>query len=250
MMKMVFVKPLVLAGLVSPILGTCVAKGGDEAEQKRPNILFILADDLGIECLSSYGGTGHTTPVLDTLATQGMRFTDCFSNPYCSPSRGSLLTGRYPFKNGLTTVLLSIRQENIYLSPDQPSFARQLKQAGYATAIAGKWHTSLLHKHNTINAFGFDQYQVWQIFDANRKKTRRFWSPHLNRNGTILCEELNGMYGPDLNVAFLIDFMKTQVERKKPFLAYYSTPLPHFPWEPTPDSRRSELPEAAQRAQG
>jgi arylsulfatase A len=133
-------------------------------------------------------------------------------------------------------VLSSVSQENIYLSPDQPSFARQLKQAGYATAIAGKWHMSLLHKHDTINEFGFDQYQVWQIFDENLEKTRRYWSPYLNRNGTILSEELVGKYGPDLNVAFLIDFMETQVQRKKPFLAWYSTPLPHFPWEPTPDS--------------
>jgi arylsulfatase A len=203
---------------------------------RKPNIVFVLADDMGIECLSTYGGTSHQTPNIDTLASQGMRFTYCFSNPFCSPSRGSLLTGRYPFKNGLTTVLSSVSQENIYLSPDQPSFARQLKQAGYATAISGKWHVSLLHKHDTINEFGFDQYQVWQIFDENLEKTRRYWSPYLNRNGTILGKEAEGKYGPDLNVAFLIDFMETQAQRKKPFLAYYSTPLPHFPWEPTPDS--------------
>ena len=129
----------------------------------KPNIVVILADDLGIECLSSYGGKSHKTPNLDKLTSQGMRFTHCFSNPYCSPSRASLLTGRYPFKNGLKRVIFDPKAHaNIYLHIDQPSFARQLKQAGYTTAIAGKWQLSLLHQRNTINDFGFDEYQCWQ----------------------------------------------------------------------------------------
>ncbi|MCX6630382.1 MAG: sulfatase-like hydrolase/transferase, partial [Candidatus Solibacter sp.] len=121
----------------------------------KPHIVIVLADDLGVECLSSYGGTSHKTPNIDKLATQGMRFTRCFSNPYCSPSRASLLTGRYPFKNCLKTVLDTRDKEEIYLHPDQPSFARQLKQSGYATELVGKWHMSLEHRHNTINDFGF-----------------------------------------------------------------------------------------------
>lgn len=126
------------------------------ARKTPPNLVVILADDLGIECLTTYGGKSHATPNIDKLHAQGVLFSHCFSNPFCSPSRASLLTGRYPFKNGLKEVLHSKRQEETYLSPKQPSFVRQLKEAGYATAIAGKWHVSLLHKHNTINAFGFD----------------------------------------------------------------------------------------------
>jgi arylsulfatase A len=205
-------------------------------QERKPNIVVILADDLGIECLSSYEGR-HQTPNIDKLAMQGMRFTRCFSNPYCSPSRASLLTGRYPFKNGLKDVLWSKRQEEIYLSPEQPSFARQLKSVGYTTAIAGKWHMSLLHKHNTINAFGFDQYQVWQIFDKDGNKTRRFWKPHINRNGTLITESVKDRYGPDVDVEFLIEFMKNSSKKQQPFLAYFATPLPHFPWEPTPDTK-------------
>jgi arylsulfatase A len=166
-----------------------------------------------------------------------MRFSHCFSNPYCSPSRASLLTGRYPFKNGLKEVLSTTRQEETHLSPAQPSFPRQLKSAGYATAIVGKWHVSLLHRHNTINAFGFDQYQVWQIFDGEGNKRRRFWTPHLNRNGTLIAEEIKNRYGPEVDLEFFLDFVRRHALRKQPFFACYATCLPHYPWEPTPDSK-------------
>jgi arylsulfatase A-like enzyme len=134
-------------GIATTLSLTAFAAGNSSSQ---PNIVIILADDLGVECLSAYGGTSLKTPNIDRLAAQGMRFDRCFSNPFCSPSRASLLTGRYPFAHGLTTVLHSRTQENIYLNPDQPSFARQLQQAGYATSLVGKWHVSLLHKHNTI----------------------------------------------------------------------------------------------------
>ena len=79
---------------VALICGGCAGQLKDAgADKKKPNIVVILADDLGIECLSSYGGKSHKTPNLDKLAAQGMRFTHCFSNPLCSPSRASLLTG-------------------------------------------------------------------------------------------------------------------------------------------------------------
>ena len=206
--------------------------------ETKPNIVVILADDMGIECLSAYGGKSQKTPNIDKLATQGMRFTNCFSNPFCSPSRASLLTGRYPFKNGLKEVLWNERaQANTYLHTDQPSFARQLKQAGYTTAIAGKWQLSFLHHRNTINDFGFDQYQCWQIFRADKTKTRRFHMPYFNKNGKVIADEIKDRYGPEVNVEFLIDFIETSVVKDRPFMAYYTSLLPHFPWVPTPDSK-------------
>jgi arylsulfatase A-like enzyme len=217
---------------------TTLLFGPAAAEETRPNFVVILADDLGIECLSTYGGKSHVTPNIDKLRSQGMQFSHCFSNPFCSPSRASLLTGRYPFKNGLKEVLHSNRQKNIHLSPKQPSFARQLKSAGYASAIAGKWHVSLLHQHNNINAFGFDEYQVWQIFDKEGNKRRRFWTPHLNRNGTLIADGIMNRYGPDLDMEFQLDFIRRNAENKKPFFAYLTTCLPHYPWEPTPDSKQ------------
>lgn len=202
----------------------------------KPNVLLILADDLGVECLSSYGGTSHRTPNLDRLAKEGMRFTNCFSNPLCSPTRGQLLTGRYPFQNGLKVVLHSKGQENIYLKPTQPSFVRQLKQHGYATQLVGKWHVSLEHKHNTIRDFGFDHYQTWTIFDDNGGKTTRYWNPHLMRDGRIIADEIKDRYGPDVDLEVYLDFIQANAKAQTPFLAYYSTCLTHYPWEPTPDS--------------
>jgi arylsulfatase A len=216
------------------VLGLAKVASGNPATP--PNLVIILADDLGVECLSAYGGRSHQTPNIDRLAAQGMRFSRCFSNPYCSPSRASLLTGRYPFQNGLKTVLDTRAKEEIFLHPEQPSFARVLKQAGYATLLAGKWHVSLEHRHNTLREFGFDQYQTWRIFDDQGEKTTRYWTPYLLRNGTVIADQIKDRYGPDVDLEFTLEFIRTSVERKQPFLAYYATCLPHFPWEPTPDS--------------
>jgi arylsulfatase A-like enzyme len=236
---------LVISHLFQPHV---YATTSDDSIQ-RPNIVLVMADDLGVECLAAYGGTSHQTPNIDRLAKEGMRFSRCFSNPFCSPSRGSLLTGRYPFQNGLKVVLHSKHQENLYLRPDQPSFLRQLKQHGYATQLVGKWHVSLEHKHNTINQFGFDHYQTWQIFDVKGAKTTRYWSPYLNRDGTLLSKEINNRYGPDVDLEVYLDFMTASAKSKSPFLAYYATCLPHYPWEPTPDSKQQDYraPDAAHK---
>ena len=222
---------LILALMLAPVIPL------HAADTPKPNIVFLLADDLGVECLSTYGGTSHKTPNIDRLAKEGMRFTRCFRNPFCSPSRGSLLTGHYPFQNGLKVVLHSKSQENIFLHPSQPSFSRQLKQHGYATQIVGKWHVSLEHKHNTIQAFGFDHYQTWSIFDDKGGKTTRYWNPSLMRDGRIIAGEIKDRYGPDVDLEVYLDFIKSSAKIQQPFLAYYSTYLPHYPWEPTPDSK-------------
>ena len=232
-MKFYQLNLLVFTVVISGTLFAGPANGGS----KPPNVVLILADDLGVECLSAYGGTSHQTPNIDRLAKEGMRFTRCFANPYCSPSRGQLLTGRYPFQNGLKVVLHSKNQENIYLHPSQPGFPRQLRQHGYATQIVGKWHVSLEHKHNTIREFGFDHYQTWGIFDEKGGKTTRYWNPYLMRDGRIIADEIEDRYGPDVDLEVYLDFIRTRAKNKQPFLAFYSTCLPHYPWEPTPDSK-------------
>ena len=237
------------------ILAVALAAAGQMGaapEAARPNIVVILADDLGIGCLSAYGGKGLSTPNIDRLAAQGMRFTDCFSNPYCSPSRASLLTGRYPFRNGLKEVIFDpkLHADTFLDANTQPSFARQLKGAGYATAIAGKWQLSFLFQRNQINQFGFDQYQCWQIFTDKAERTSRFHKPHFNENGTVIADRIANRYGPDVNVDFLIDFMKASHAKGQPFLAYNTSLLPHFPWVPTPDSEDKDYEEPKSVAKG
>lgn len=211
----------------------CLISSGLAAE-RPPNVVVIVADDLGLEGVQSYGGLSYKTPNIDALAAQGIRFTHCFSNPLCSPSRAQLLTGRYPFRNGITRVIYQPENHREFLDPTQEtSFATLLKKAGYATAIAGKWQVSFLHERDTLNAHGFDEYQMWQIFHEG-KKTSRYADPTMRQNGKVLQAELQGKYGPDVNVAFLIDFMRRH--KDEPFLVYYTALLPHYPWEPTPDS--------------
>lgn len=100
----------------------------------KPNIIFILADDLGLPALGCYGGV-YKTPNLDALAASGTRFEHCFAAPLCAPSRSMLMTGRYAFRTGVVS--------NGYGAEATPEkdgcVAQLLKQAGYATAVAGKW---------------------------------------------------------------------------------------------------------------
>jgi len=220
------------------MLGALSGRAGG-AEPQPPNIVMILADDLGIECVQSYGGESYETPHIDRLASQGIRFTHCFSNPLCSPSRAQLLTGQYPFRNGIREVLYDLkRHANLYLDAEgHPSFARQLQAAGYRTAIAGKWQLSFLHERDTVRDFGFDEYCCWQIFRDDESKTRRYHQPHYKKNGALIADAIKDRYGPDVLVDFLIDFMKKNAAQKRPFMAYQTCLLPHFPWVPTPDSQ-------------
>ncbi|MEU1119102.1 MULTISPECIES: sulfatase-like hydrolase/transferase [unclassified Streptomyces] len=124
---------------------------------KRPNILFILGDDLGWADLSSYGAPHIKTPNLDRLARQGVRFTDAYAgSSTCSPTRFSLYTGRYPgrTKGGLAE---PIADRSVGLDPDHPTLASLLRDAGYATALIGKWHCGYLPDHSPTKS-GWDEF--------------------------------------------------------------------------------------------
>ena len=214
---------------------------------KNPNIVIVFADDLGIEALNAYGGHDIKTLHLDKLAEEGMLFTHCFANPACSPSRAELLTGTYPVHNGIQHVLGKWEDKN-YLDPRQfNSFANQLKKAGYATAVAGKWNVSFLERNDTVKAFGFDEHCLWQMYDRNGVKRSRFYQPYFRINGSIEEESIADRFGPDVLTDFMIDFM----ERKKdePFLIYYPALLVHTPYIRVPGSpKRNALPDDQQKS--
>ena len=184
----------------------------------KPNIILIMADDFGYECLSCNGSTSYKTPHIDKLAAGGMRFEHCHVQPLCTPTRVQLMTGIYNIRN---------YSRFGYLEPDVTTFAHLLKKAGYATSIAGKWQLS--HGFEGPKKFGFDEYCLWQL----TRRPPRYANPGLEKDGKEI-DYKNGEYGPDLVNDYVLDFIK----RKKdgPFLLYYPMMLTHSPFQPTPDS--------------
>ena len=112
---------------------SCGNTGNPEA---APNILLVLVDDCSADELSCYGNTNHSTPVLDKLAADGARFETCWATPLCSPSRSLIMTGRYGFRTGWYANRM---KKNLPLPVENLIFSQPLKEAGYRTAVAGKW---------------------------------------------------------------------------------------------------------------
>jgi len=198
------------------------------AEQaKKPNIIFIFSDDYGIGGVGCYGSDRFKTPNLDALAQTGVRFEHCFSMPLCAPSRGVTMTGQYPFRTGVIDNGTGGR-----LLPDKEvCIARVMKDAGYDTAVAGKWRQ--LHYFSTkedARRWGFDEFMIWGV-EGN--KGERYWDPAYNKNGQALADAKD-KYGPDLLHEFVVDFIRRH--RDGPFFVYYPTPLVHGPILRTPDS--------------
>ncbi|MCG8510748.1 MAG: sulfatase-like hydrolase/transferase, partial [Rhodospirillales bacterium] len=145
---------------LAALRGQALASGNDtQASKTPPNIVMILVDDLGYGDLSCYGATDLQSPSIDKLASRGMRFTDFYANcPVCSPSRAALLTGRYPDLVGVPGVIRTHANNNWgYLAQDAIMLGDVLKQAGYDTAIVGKWHPGL-EPENHPNKRGFDEF--------------------------------------------------------------------------------------------
>ncbi len=185
----------------------------------RPNIVLIMADDMGYECVGANGSKFYKTPHLDRLASVGMRFEHCYSQPICTPSRVQIMTGRYNARNYVKFGLLH---------SNEITFGNVMKQAGYATCIVGKWQ--LKGGFEGPNKFGFDEYCLWQL----TRRPCRYPNPGLEINGKT-ADYTDGQYGPDLVSDYLVDFIKRH--KDEPFFAYYPMILPHWPFQPTPDSK-------------
>jgi arylsulfatase A len=186
--------------------------------RSQPNIILIMADDFGYECVTANGGESYQTPHLDRLAAGGMRFEHGHSAPLCTPTRVQLMTGKYNVRNYLNFGTL-MRTET--------TFAHLLKQAGYATGICGKWQ--LGKEPDSAQHFGFDESLLWQ----QTRRPPRYANPGLELNG-IEKEYPEGSYGPTLINDFALDFITRN--KGRPFFLYYPMILTHDPFQPTPDS--------------
>jgi len=202
-------------------------------DKTKPNVILIMADDMGYECLSCYGSLSYKTPVLDSLASQGMLFGQCHSQPLSTPSRVKLMTGLYNYRN---------YDYFDHLANDQYTFGSLMKEAGYSTCIAGKWQLNgIAYKdifpywNDTTRAkkFGFDEYCLWQ-YTKDRAEGERYSKPLIEQNGKILVTDEDD-YGPDIFADYIIDFIDHS--KNMPFFVYYPMVLVHDPFVPTPSSQ-------------
>ena len=204
---------------------------------ERPNIVLIMADDIGVEGVGCYGGTSYRTPALDQLAAEGIRFQHAYSQPLCTNSRVQLMTGKYNNRNWLYFGTLD---------PEAKTIGHYLQEAGYSTCIAGKWQLQSYDppsypgshlrrgKGMKVSDAGFDEYSLYHAWHTEDKGSR-FANPTVYENGKLL-RELKGNYGPDHWVEFINNFMERKKDDNEPFFVYYAMALPHRPFVPTPDS--------------
>ena len=206
----------------------------------KPSFVFILADDLGYADLGCYGGRTPCSPNLDRMASQGLRFTDGYANsPVCSPTRFALATGRwqYRLRGGADEPIASRARGSAVLGlpPEHPTLASLLRDAGYATALIGKWHLGFAPKFGPLKsgyqeffgplAGGVDYFShcdtagVHDLFDGNREV------------------HLTG-YLTDLLSGKAVEFVKRQA--RKPFLLSLHYTAPHWPWETREDEAESQ----------
>ena len=226
---------LIIAALVATLSSAAIAAD-------RPNIVLILADDLGYETVGCYGGTSYATPRLDQLAAGGLRFDHAYAMPLCTNTRIQLMTGKYNNRNWKSFGILD---------PKADTFGHQMQRAGYKTCIAGKWQLTSYDppdfpgaelRRSTgmrVRDAGYDQYSLWHTGHTEVKGSR-YADPVIFENGKLRTDT-QGKYGPDLWVEFIGDFM--QQNREQPFFVYYPMALPHNPMVPTPDSPEWSDPE-------
>ncbi|WP_298532335.1 sulfatase-like hydrolase/transferase [uncultured Algibacter sp.] len=202
---------------------------------EKPNIILIMLDDLGYECIESYGGTTYKTPNINKLSASGMQFNQAYAQPLCTNTRVKLMTGKYNYRNWTSFGILD---------PNQKTFGHLMQDAGYSTCIVGKWQ---LQSYDPINYAGseyrrgtgmkaddagFDEYCLWHTGHTEDKGSR-YVSPKIHQNGKFL-QYNNEDYGPDIFSKYLNDYVSKK--HNKPFFIYYPMVLTHDPFSPTPNS--------------
>jgi len=193
----------------------------------KPNIILIVADDLGYGDLSIFGNKNILTPNIDKLGEEGVVFTDFHSNgSVCSPTRAALLTGKYQQRVGVSGVITAKNHRDKGLSTDEITFANIAKESGYKTGIFGKWHLGYDPKYNPINQ-GFDEFIGFVSGNVD-------YHSHIDQEGykdwwfdNKLNEEVG--YSTDLISKHSIDFIKKNKDEN--FLLYIAHESPHYPFQ-------------------
>lgn len=194
------------------------------AQTKKPNIIFVLADDLGIDGVSCYGADFYKTPEIDKLAKTGIRYTNAYTAPLCGPSRAMILTGRYAFRTGA----VNQDQTGEFKPSDEIMMSKILKTAGYTTSMIGKWGQLPLGPAE----FEFDDYMRFfgsGVYSNTNEKKEKYV---LNGKDYILKDD---EYMPDLMHNHMVEFLSNH--KKDPFYLYYSLVQVHGEIRPTPETK-------------
>ena len=196
-----------------------------------PNIVVIMADDLGYGDLSCYGNTTIHTPNLDLLAASGVRFTDFHSNgAVCSPTRAALMTGKYQQRTGVGGVITAKSHRTVGLHLDEITIAEEFKKHGYTSAMFGKWHLGYSKKHNPTLQ-GFDKFTGFVSGNID-------YHGHIDQEGYLdwwQGAEIKNEegYSTDLITEYGVSYIKANDPKKtgKPFFLYLPHEAPHYPFQ-------------------
>ena len=231
------------SGAAMLVAMTCaVSTANSTLAVEQPNIVLIMADDVSPDMFGCYGCKDAKTPNLDRMAEQGVMFQTAWASALCCPARAQIMTGRYASRTGFWSNGFSTPQpdgsNDLFLH--HLSFGKLMRRAGYATAVAGKWHIGGA-EHPSEAIVGFDEYCLWEgqreldklpgspkhegAFEDN-STTSRYWHPCIVKNHEVVRTEPDD-FGPAIFTDFLCDFMERSALADKPFLAYYPMVAPH-----------------------
>ncbi|PHR93958.1 MAG: sulfatase [Leeuwenhoekiella sp.] len=215
--------PLLAAVALSATLLSCALKAKEKkaeetaAVAERPNIIYIMADDLTTQAISAYGGIYKDiapTPNIDRIAGAGMLFQDVLcTNAICGPSRAAILTGKYSNENGYYK-----NESGGKFDDSQWTFPQEFQNNGYATSLFGKWHLG-------TEPQGFDVFK----YHNSAGQQGHYWDPIFNENGEDVKEE---GYATNLTTDFALNWLESDRKIDKPFMMVLQYKAPHRPWEP------------------
>jgi len=192
----------------------------------KPNIIFILSDDIGYEVPTMDGGQSYSTPRIDMMAQQGKVFTQCHATPLCSPSRIMLMTGKYNYRNYTQWGVMNLSSLTI---------ANMLQGAGYNCYSLGKWQFD--NGDLGERTFGFNKYCIFNPFqDTLNGDIYRYKNPLLFSGGNYIpSSQTYGKYCDDICVDSMVGYMHQSIAANKPFFVYYGMSIGHTPFCPTPN---------------
>ncbi len=208
-------------------LGLLAATQALTAENSRPNIVLILVDDLGNADLG-YRGSDIQTPNIDKLAKEGVRLESFHGMPVCTPARAALMTGRYPMRYGLQTLVI-FPNHRYGLPSEERTLPQALKEAGYRTAMVGKWHLGHADREYWPQSRGFDHFYGNLVGEVDYFSKERGGVVDWQRNGQFFKEQ--GYY-----TTLIGDEAVRLIERQdksKPFFLYFASLAPHAPYQAT-----------------